>query len=88
MAAWPPAAKPRMRVDVLGPIGGRRLQDRPEHSVRPRQWAEGGHQLVAHPRDEEPAESTLPVGNPQRRVARAGELPGTLDEPLQDLLHR
>ena len=34
------------------------------------------------------AEAALAVGQPERRVARAGQLPRAVDEPLEDVLDR
>lgn len=45
-------------------------------------------QLVAQARDQEPAESTLTVGNSECRIPSPGELSGGVDEPLQDIVDR
>jgi hypothetical protein len=45
-------------------------------------------QLVAHAGDQEALEPAVPIGNPERGVARTGELSGTVDQPLQHLVHR
>ena len=76
-----------MVVDVVRRYGTR-VEHRAEHAVLARQRAERGDQLVAHARGEEAAEAALAVGQPERRVARAGELARAVDEPLQDLVDR
>ena len=75
-----------MLVDVTRAVRRRRVEHRAEHAVLARQRAERGDQLVAHAGGEEPAEAALAVGQPERRVARAGELAGAVDEPLQDVV--
>ena len=75
-----------MLVDVARAVRRRGVEHRAEHAVLPRQRAERGDQLVAHARGEEAAEAALAVGQPERREARAGELAGAVDEPLQDLV--
>ena len=84
----PPAAKAGMLVDVARPVRLPRLQHRAEHTVLTRQRPERGDQLGAHPGGEEATEPALPVGKPQRSEARACQLAGGVDEPLQHLVDR
>ena len=68
--------------------GAARLEHRAEHPVGAGQRPHRGDQPVAHAGDEEPPEAPVAVGNPERGVPRAGQLPGRVDEPLQDLVDR
>ena len=53
-----------------------------------REWPHRGDQPVAHARDQESPEAAVAVGDAQRGVTRAGELPGRVDETLQHLVDR
>jgi hypothetical protein len=87
--AGPPAAKARIVVDVVGPVGpGLALEHRPQHSVRARKRAHRRDQLVAHPGHQEAAKPACSVGDAQRGVTGAGQFPGGVDQLLQHLVHR
>ena len=88
MLGGPPAAEPRIVVDVVGPVGRGGGQHRAEHPVSARQGPHLGDQPVAHPRHQEAAEAAVAVGDPERRVVGCGELARGVDEALQHLVHR
>ena len=76
-------------MDVVGPVGrGGRSSIAPSIP-----WVRGsgpivGDQLVAHPRHQEAAKAAVAVGDPERRVVRAGELARAVDQPLEHLVDR
>ena len=84
--ARPPAAEAGIVVDVLRAVGAAGLEHRAEHPVGARQRAHRLDQLVAHPGDQKAPESAAPVRDPERRIARAGELARRVHEPLQYLV--
>ena len=88
MALGPPAAEPRVGVDVLGAKRLRRLEHRAEQSVRAGQRTHRRDQLVVHSGDEEPPEPARAVGDAERGVARTGELAGSVDQALEHLVDR
>ena len=77
-----------MLVDVARAVRRGRVEHGAEHPVLSRQRAERRDQLVAHAGGEKPPEAALPVGQPERGVPCAGQLPRAVDEPLQDVVHR
>ena len=88
MRLRPPPAEARVIVDVARAVRLGRVEHGAEHAVLSRQRAERRDQLVAHAGGEEPAEAALAVGQPERRVARPGQLPRAVDQSLQDVVHR
>src|SRR5262249_24121534 len=85
MTARPVAGEAWTVVDVRRAERFRRLEDRAEHPVGQRQWAERGDELVAHARGEERAEAALVVRHAERGVARVDERARVVDEALEHL---
>ncbi len=91
MSGWPRGHQPRNRgcswmSSWRCEIGT--LEHRAEHPVRARQRAHRRDQLLAHTADEETAKAAVAVGDPERRIPRAGKLASVVDEALEHLVDR
>ena len=81
-----PALEPLVRLDVRIALRLRPLEHRAEEAVLARELADRVVLLLGHAGGDEVREPALAVGDADRRVARAGELPRRVCEPLEDRL--
>src|ERR671928_654370 len=79
-----PALEARVLLDVGEALAARGFEHRAEQAVLAREVADRVVLLLAHPGGDEVREPALAVGDADRRVARAGELPCRVGELLED----